>query len=66
MTKDNQEELIEGIWAIAARMASPNVCDSNLEPANLVDTTDRIASGLFAIAKAINGLSESIKAIASK
>tara|TARA_R100001594_G_scaffold44620_1_gene77079 strand:- start:1364 stop:1516 length:153 start_codon:yes stop_codon:yes gene_type:complete len=29
---------------------SPNVCDSNLEPANVVDALDKIGGALWAIA----------------
>lgn len=37
--------------ALIHTLISPNECDSNLEPANVVD-------GLFAIARAINHLAE--------
>jgi len=38
---------------------SPNVSDSNWESANLVDTTDRIASALYKIAEQIEKNRES-------
>lgn len=37
---------------------SPNVSDSNFEPANLVDTTNNIAKALWAIAKALQQIAE--------
>lgn len=40
--------------AIHESFVSPNECDRNMEPANVVD-------GLFAIARAINGLTNAIK-----
>lgn len=38
--------------AIAGAFVSPNVFDANAEPANLVDTTNEIARGLFALSAA--------------
>ena len=50
---------IEGITnalnKIGDNLMSPNVSDSNFEAANVVDTLNYIANGLFAIAKAIKG-----------
>ena len=40
--------------AIRDVFISPNVADKNFEAANVVDTLDDIARGLFAIARAIN------------
>ena len=42
------------VIAIAAGLISPNEADSNGEPANVVD-------GLFAIARAIDGLAQAIR-----
>jgi hypothetical protein len=39
--------------AIRATLISPNECDSNMEPANIVD-------GLFAIARALNRVAAAI------
>ena len=39
--------------AIAEALISPNVQDSNFEPANVVDVLQRVANGLGAIAVAI-------------
>lgn len=39
--------------AIVRTLESPNVNDSNLEPANVVDVVDRLARATFAVAKAI-------------
>ena len=44
--------------AISANFTSPNVSDSNFEPANVVDALDRLASAGFAIARAIERLAE--------
>jgi hypothetical protein len=40
---------------------SPNVSDSNFEAANMVDVLASVAGGLFAIAKAIDGLAEAVR-----
>lgn len=37
--------------AIRETLCSPNVMDSNLEPANIVDAADRLAKALFSIGK---------------
>jgi hypothetical protein len=47
--------------AIRASLISPNVPDSDLEPANLVDTTNRIARALFDVAGAIRELAEATR-----
>ena len=47
--------------AIRASLISPNVPDSNLEPANLVDTTDRIGRALFDVAGAIRELAQATR-----
>ena len=39
-------------------LISPNVPDRNLEAANLVDTTDRIASAIFTLAAAADRLAD--------
>lgn len=45
---------LEGIAnAILQVLESPNVADSNMEPANVVDAIDNVARGLFAVANAI-------------
>lgn len=44
------EEIASAMWGT---LRSPNVCDSNFEPANVVDALASIAKGLFAVAKAI-------------
>ena len=44
--------------AIRSGFISPNVMDSNLEAANVVDVLERVAQAGFAIAKAINSLAE--------
>jgi hypothetical protein len=49
-TKDAMENLSQ---TIEECFKSPNVCDSNFEIANLVDTTNRLASCTLAIAKAL-------------
>ena len=46
----NSEQIAD---AIDRCFVSPNVADSNLEPANLVDVVDKAAHGLFRIAHAI-------------
>lgn len=42
--------------AIRDVFISPNVCDDNLEPANLVDVGDRIATAILELADAIRAL----------
>ncbi len=49
--------------AIRYAFVSPNVPDSNLEPANLVDTSDRIASALFKLAKSVEGQTEEVRRV---
>lgn len=39
--------------AIREVFISPNVADSNLEPANVVDTIQQVASGLYAVRNSI-------------
>jgi hypothetical protein len=46
--------------ALNRNFTSPNVSDSNLEAANLVDTTDRIARALMEIARALDRLTETL------
>lgn len=45
--------------AIRDAFISPNVCDSNLEPANLVDVFDRIACSLKRIADSLESVVDS-------
>ncbi len=47
--------------ALAEVLISPNVADRNLEPANLVDTTDRIGTALFAVAEALKDVASAIR-----
>jgi hypothetical protein len=53
MKASNRDQLAE---ALRATLISPNEGDRNLEPANVVD-------GLFAIARAIQHLSDQIDAL---
>lgn len=39
--------------ALRETLISPNVADANLEPANLVDVINRLASAIFYLANAI-------------
>jgi hypothetical protein len=41
--------------ALRETLISPNECDSNLEPANVVDGLFALARALMAVAKAIEG-----------
>jgi hypothetical protein len=41
--------------ALRETLISPNECDSNLEPANVVDSLFAIARALLAVSKAIEG-----------
>jgi len=50
MSKTEKDQLVQAMYDL---FQSPNVSDSNWEPANLVDAIDRCADGLFAIAEAI-------------
>ena len=43
----------QAVDRIADQLWSANVRDSNGEPANVVDSLDRIANGLFAVSNAI-------------
>ena len=54
---DGLKHLCKAVWGT---LQSPNVCDSNLEPANVVDAIDRLASGAFAIATAIKELAQAV------
>lgn len=44
--------------AIHEVFISPNVPDANLEPANIVDTTQRIGSAIYQLAAAVAELAE--------
>ena len=48
MKKTEQNEIAEALIRV---FESPNVSDSNYEAANIVDTLDDIARGLFAVVK---------------
>ena len=52
--------------AIRHALTSPNVTDDNYEAANLVDTTQRIASGTHKIAAALERVAEAIFAVADR
>jgi hypothetical protein len=52
--KNRNLELTEAVLQIASQLTSPNECDMNLEPANVVD-------GLFAIAPALESVAKAIK-----
>lgn len=47
--------------ALKETLISPNVADSNMEPANVVDVVNNVARGCFAIAKAIDNLAAAIR-----
>jgi hypothetical protein len=47
----SRDPLVKAIERIAAEMSSPNECDRNWEPANMVD-------GLFDVARAIRFLAK--------
>lgn len=52
--KDPMVRAVEGLTEVLGeRLHSPNVSDANMEPANLVDTTNDIARGLHRIAAAL-------------
>lgn len=52
----------EGDIAAALRglLSSPSVADDNFEPANLVDTTQRMAHGLHRIADALEEIAQAM------
>lgn len=58
--KEAIEQVAEALNRIGNNTYSPNCCDSNLEPANLVDGLYRIGDGLLAIAKAIKKVGEGL------
>jgi len=41
--------------ALRDTLVSPNVADSNFEPANVVDALDKIACAIFRLAEVIEG-----------
>jgi hypothetical protein len=47
--------------ALRATLMSPNVPDSNFEPANLVDVVDRLARGMFAVSKSLDNLADAVR-----
>jgi hypothetical protein len=56
MSETPTDRIAEALQTIASNTWSPNVADSNLENANLVDVLDKIASGAYAIARSIERL----------
>ena len=62
----NESRIAEALTAVGI---SPNVCDSNLEPANLVDVvaahTRAITDGSAAIAVAIGRLADAVEKAAN-
>jgi hypothetical protein len=54
-------EVSEIVRAISEAFISPNVQDSNLEPANLVDTTQRIGTALFYVGDAVRELARATR-----
>ena len=65
MSEGIESELGRAIDGVAESLervfVSPNVCDSNLESANLVDTTQSIANALNRIAKALETLAAAVE-----
>jgi hypothetical protein len=55
MLDTNRNDIADAICCV---LESPNVPDSNFEAANLVDTTQRMGTALFEVAKAIDRLAE--------
>lgn len=49
-------QIARGLDRVGDTLVSPNVLDSNMEPANLVDVIDRHARAVFALAEAIENL----------
>lgn len=64
MDEDSAAVIGESMEAAASRIAealkhvfiSPNVADSNMEPANIVDALDKIAHAIGNLADAVRGL----------
>ena len=54
MEEAKQNEIAKALIRV---FESPNVTDSNLENANIVDVLDNIARGLFAVAKQLEKIS---------
>lgn len=52
--KEAKEMLAYAAQRVADNLSSPNECDSNMEPANVVD-------GLFAIARAMTRIAKAIE-----
>jgi hypothetical protein len=50
-----REERLDASNALRDALISPNECDANLEPANVVDGLFAIAPALVAVSKAIEG-----------
>jgi hypothetical protein len=62
MTRKNEPNPIA--QAIYDTLISPNVPDSNLEPANVVDALAHIAKSGFAIAAALREIAEALRRVA--
>ena len=58
MTKVEQNKIAEALIRV---FESPNVTDSNLEDANIVDTLDDIARGLFFVGKQLKKIANEEK-----
>ena len=58
MEETKQNEIAKALIRV---FESPNVTDSNFEIANIVDTLDHIARGLFAVAKQLEKISNKEK-----
>jgi len=58
MKKAEQNEIAEALIRV---FESPNVTDSNLEDANIVDTLDDIARGLFFVGKQLKKIANEEK-----
>jgi hypothetical protein len=58
MSPHTNSEVSQIAQALQHCFTSPNVTDSNYEPANLVDTTDSIATALFQLAGAVSELAK--------
>jgi len=50
-----RKEAVDAAEALREALISPNECDANLEPANVVDGLFAIARSLTAVAEAIEG-----------
>jgi hypothetical protein len=62
MTRKDETSLIA--QAIYSTLISPNVPDSNFEPANVVDALAQIAKSGFAVAAALKEIAQAFRALA--